>query len=149
MQKYFFIISAIFIVGMAQAQNNFKAVVKDEQTKEPILGVTAVVNNTSINSVSNDEGILFISDIPNGEYTITFSSEGYKSKTETFVFPLSTNDTLELFLESESEELKEIMITSTRSSRTIRNIPTRVEFIAGEELEEKGNMKPGDICSPY
>ena len=145
MQKYFFIISAIFIVGMAQAQNNFKAVVKDEQTKEPILGVTAVVNNTSINSVSNDEGILFISDIPNGEYTITFSSEGYKSKTETFVFPLSTNDTLELFLESESEELKEIMITSTRSSRTIRNIPTRVEFIAGEELEEKGNMKPGDI----
>ena len=49
MQKYFFIISAIFIVGMAQAQNNFKAVVKDEQTKEPILGVTAVVNNTSIN----------------------------------------------------------------------------------------------------
>ena len=109
MQKYFFIISAIFIVGMAQAQNNFKAVVKDEQTKEPILGVTAVVNNTSINSVSNDEGILFISDIPNGEYTITFSSEGYKSKTETFVFPLSTNDTLELFLESESEELKEIM----------------------------------------
>src|SRR6185369_11140254 len=25
------------------------------------------------------------------------------------------------------------------------NIPTRIELIAGEELEEKGNMKPGDI----
>ena len=39
MQKYFFIISAIFIVGIAQAQNNFKAVIKDEQTKErlPLL----------------------------------------------------------------------------------------------------------------
>ena len=143
MQKYFFIISAIFIVGIAQAQNNFKAVIKDEQTKEPIVGVTAVVNNTS--TISNDKGLVMFTNIPNGEYVITFSSEGYKSKTETFVFPLLTNDTLEVFLESETEEIEEVIITSTRSSRTIRNIPTRVEFIAGEELEEKSNMKPGDI----
>src|SRR5688500_4453880 len=38
-----------------------------------------------------------------------------------------------------------MVITSTRSSRTIADIPTSVEFISGEELEEKGNMKPGDI----
>jgi len=45
----------------------------------------------------------------------------------------------------DSTELEEVIITSTRSTRTIRNIPTRVELIGGEELEEKGNMKPGDI----
>jgi iron complex outermembrane receptor protein len=43
------------------------------------------------------------------------------------------------------QELDEIVVSSTRSSRTLRNIPTRVEVINGEELEEKGNMKPGDI----
>ena len=37
------------------------------------------------------------------------------------------------------------MVSSTRSSRTIKDIPTRIEFIAGEELDEKANMKPGDI----
>ena len=41
--------------------------------------------------------------------------------------------------------MEEIIITSTRGTRTIKNNPTRVEFIAGEELEEKANMKPGDI----
>ena len=61
MQKYFFIISAIFIVGIAQAQNNFKAVIKDEQTKEPIVGVTAVVNNTS--TISNDKGLVMFTNI--------------------------------------------------------------------------------------
>ncbi|WP_343303142.1 TonB-dependent receptor [Chitinophaga niabensis] len=45
----------------------------------------------------------------------------------------------------EEKELEEVVISSTRSTRTIQNIPTRVEFIGGEELEEKGNMKPGDI----
>ena len=43
------------------------------------------------------------------------------------------------------QELNEVIISSTRSSRTLRNIPTRIEVINGEELEEKGNMKPGDI----
>ena len=43
------------------------------------------------------------------------------------------------------DELDEIIVNSTRSSRTIEDNPTRLEFIAGEELSEKGNMKPGDI----
>jgi iron complex outermembrane receptor protein len=47
--------------------------------------------------------------------------------------------------EREEEEMEEVQVRSTRSSRSIRDIPTRVEFIAGEELDEKGNMKPGDI----
>ncbi|RYE27036.1 MAG: TonB-dependent receptor [Sphingobacteriaceae bacterium] len=37
------------------------------------------------------------------------------------------------------------LVAATRSSRTLANTPTRVEVISGEELEEKGNMKPGDI----
>src|SRR5690606_31155523 len=52
---------------------------------------------------------------------------------------------LEILLHSEHEELEEVVISSTRSTRTIADMPTRVEFIAGEELDEKANMKPGDI----
>src|ERR1041385_6626134 len=42
-------------------------------------------------------------------------------------------------------EEKEVVVTLTRTSRTIANIPARIELIAGEELDEKANMKPGDI----
>lgn len=42
-------------------------------------------------------------------------------------------------------DLDEVVISTTRSSRTISNTPTRLEVISGEELDEKGNMKPGDI----
>ncbi len=41
--------------------------------------------------------------------------------------------------------MEEIIVSATRSRRTIADLPTRVEVISGEELEEKGNMKPGDI----
>src|SRR6201989_1492470 len=45
----------------------------------------------------------------------------------------------------EGDELEAVVVSATRSSRTIANIPTRVEVISGEELDEKSNMKPGDI----
>jgi outer membrane receptor for ferrienterochelin and colicins len=53
------------------------------------------------------------------------------------------NDTLKK--EQEAEELEEITIQSTRTSRTIRNNPTRIETIDAEELEEKSNMRPSNV----
>lgn len=44
-------------------------------------------------------------------------------------------------LSGQEEELDEVIIQSTRTSRTIRNTPTRVETIDGEELDEKANMQ--------
>jgi len=42
-------------------------------------------------------------------------------------------------------EEEEVIVTATRASRSISQTPTRVEVISGEELQEKSNMKPGDI----
>ena len=38
------------------------------------------------------------------------------------------------------DEIEEIILRSTRSSRTIANTPTRVETIYLEEIDEKSNM---------
>ncbi len=43
------------------------------------------------------------------------------------------------------EELDEVIVQSTRTSRTIKNTPTRIESIDAEELDEKANMKPSNV----
>jgi outer membrane receptor for ferrienterochelin and colicins len=48
-------------------------------------------------------------------------------------------------LESASQEIDAVTIKATRSTRTITNIPTRIEFIGGEELEEKAIMNAPNI----
>src|SRR5690606_10299773 len=74
------------------------------------------------------------------------TKDGYISQADTLTI---TNDTIPTPVlpeaTSEHEELDVVVISATRSTRTIDNIPTRVEVIAGEELDEKGNMKPGGI----
>jgi outer membrane receptor for ferrienterochelin and colicins len=48
-------------------------------------------------------------------------------------------------IQQEVEELDEIIVQSTRTSRTIKNTPTRIESIDAEELAEKANMKPSNV----
>ena len=136
---------AAFHINTVFGQNTFKAVIKDSETKEPLIGATAILSGTATGATADIDGLITLTNIPNGKQVIEFRYIGYETRKDTFEFPLTTIDPIEIFLQSETDELDEIVISSTRSSRTIKDIPTRIEFIAGEELEEKGNMKAGDI----
>jgi iron complex outermembrane receptor protein len=104
-----------------------------------------MVRGTAKGSATDGNGFAQIPNIPVGKCTIAVTFIGYIEKTELFIFPLTRQDTVEFYLSAKDEEMDEVIITATRSSRTIENTPTRLEAISGEELEEKGNMKPGDI----
>ena len=141
-----FIIAVVSIVSVqAYAQSSFKALVTDAESSEPLPGATATIRGTDIGASANNVGMLEINNVPYGKQSIQFSFVGYQFHTITLNFPLRSSEPVRVLLESDEGDLEEVVITSTRSSRTIADIPTRVEFIAGEELDEKANMKPGDL----
>lgn len=135
----------ILLVQSVLPQNTFQAIVKDEKSKEVLIGVNAVLNKTTTGASSDENGMITISNIPDGAQQITFSYLGYETETKSFSFPLLSATPIEIFMEQDEEMLEEVTISSTRGTRSIQNIPTRVEFISSEELGEKGSMKPGDI----
>jgi outer membrane receptor for ferrienterochelin and colicins len=145
MRSALVITSILFFTVPSYAQSGFEAVIKNSETREPLPGTTATIKSLGIGGIANENGVVKLEQVPPGNHTIEFSLLGFKSKTATLNFPVDLSKPSEVLLEASEEELEEIVITSTRSSRTIADIPTRVEFIAGEELDEKANMKPGDI----
>ena len=126
------------------AQNSLKALIKDEKTNEPLIGVSVFLKGTQIGTTSDDKGFAEIKNIPSGKQTIIFQSIGFNKKEIEFFF--SKDSAVEIFLENSTNELDEVrIVSSTRSSRNIKNIPTRIETISGEELNEKAVMQPGNI----
>lgn len=126
------------------SQNSLVVRIRDYATKEPMVSATLLLKGTLLGSKADSNGIVSLSHIPDGKHVFSVGFVGYNQKTITLTFPREM-DTLNIFLDPAEGELGEVVITSTRSNRSIRNIPTRVEFLNSEELEEKGNMKPGDI----
>ncbi len=128
---------------IAQSQE-LKIKIVDEHSQEAIPGALVQLKGSEIAGISDAQGTVTLEGLPLGKGTLAVSFLGYESQSIKFELPLPV-DYLLVSLHEEHEELDEIMVVSTRSSRTIADIPTRIEVIAGEELDEKANMKPGDI----
>jgi len=143
MQKLFALLMVTLLMCTAKAQNNFNIITKDNSTNEPLVGVN--ISSKKIAAATNSKGFAELKNIADGLQIITFSHTGYKTRTDSFHFPMTDTDTVEIFMEIEKEELDEVIVQSTRTGRTIKNTPTRVETIDGEELDEKNNMRPANV----
>ena len=145
MKHFTVLVTALLCTVMAYAQNTYRAFIKDAKTNQPLTGTTATVTGSRMSAAADTAGLITLTPIANGRQIIEYRYAGYKTLTDTLTFPLSQTQPALVLLMPDEEELEAVVVTATRSSRTISNIPTRVEVISGEELDEKGNMKPGDI----
>ncbi len=142
------ILLAVMVLSLQAvcAQNIFKAKIIDGDCGETLVGATAIIQGTDKGAIADADGFLTITGIPDGPQTIVFSCVGYETERKKFVFPLANpGDINVISLEEDENELEEVVVTATRGTRTFNDLPTRVEFIGSEELEEKSLMKPGDI----
>jgi outer membrane receptor for ferrienterochelin and colicin len=138
-------VAAIFLSGIAAtAQHNLKLRIINKETGEPVAGATVSIGSLKKSTVADTSGVAIVENLPSGKYIVKISSVGYEENETEAAVPMIT-ELITIEMKAEHEEEEEIVIESTRSSRTISDIPTRVEFVAGEELDEKANMKPGDI----
>ena len=127
------------------AQHTIKLSIKNSEEKAPLAGATATIIILNRTTVADSSGFATFANIAAGTYQIKVSYVGLEEQEITVQVPQSDSKTVEVLLEEGEEHEEEVIVTTTRSSRTISDIPTRVETISGEELTEKGNMKPGDI----
>ncbi|CAN5915758.1 TonB-dependent receptor [soil metagenome] len=129
-----------------QAQNTFTALIRDAESKEPLVGVSAVLGTVPTGGSSDGSGLVTITGIPDGRHTILFSYVGYETRRESFLFPLPQTAPFLVLLRPDGQRLDEVVVAATRSSRSIRDLPTRVEAITAEELDEKAAMNSANIA---
>ncbi|GAB2555665.1 TonB-dependent receptor [Spirosoma aerophilum] len=139
------LILLLLITSSLFAQNTFVARVLDAKSKTPLPGATVQIKTLKRGAVANGNGIITITDLPSDEYEIEVRFIGYKEVEKEYEFPLKRADTLTFLLSPVGEELGEITVSTTRSSRTISDIPTRIEVISAGELDEKVSGQPSNI----
>ena len=151
--KFYSKIMKMIIAGLlmlfctvSQAQHTFTAKIQDADTEEPLPGATAQISGTSVGSIADTAGLVTLSGVPSGSQVLLFSFVGYKPLKKRLSFPLQDSKVLTIKLESQEEELEEIVVNATRGSRTLDDIPTRVEVLAAEELTEKAVMNSANIA---
>ena len=145
MRKIILLFCTVLCITTAYAQNSFKIIVKNKDTKGALSDATILLKNTTIVVKTSADGIAVLNNIPNGKQTLIIRNVGFKEQQLALLFPNNQDQPLEILMEEADEELEEVIVSSTRTSRTIQNTPTRVETIELEEIDEKSNMRPANV----
>jgi iron complex outermembrane receptor protein len=128
------------------AQHSVQVLVLDEFTGLPLAGANVQLKGSQLGCVTDTLGLCTIAAVPNGEQEISVSYLGYRARERELDLPLrDPAKAIKFELEPSSEDLREVHVSTTRSSRSIQEIPTRIELITMEELDEKNAVHPSDI----
>lgn len=122
--------------------------VTDEHSGEPLPGATVVVDGLqpTVGATTSLDGLARLADVPAGTHTLVVTFVGFDEARVSVTVPLADPETpIEVAMEEDHEALGDVVVSATRTSRTIAQIPTRVETIAGEEIDEKISMDPSNI----
>jgi iron complex outermembrane receptor protein len=145
MKKILLLCIVVLCAFTTYAQHTLIISIKNSEEKTPLAGATATILSLNRTAVADSLGIVTFANIAAGSYQIKVSYVGLEEQEVTVQIPQPDSSAIEILLKEGEEHEEEVVVRATRISRAIANIPTRVEVISGEELTEKGNMKPGDI----
>lgn len=136
----------LLLIQNCVAQNSFKAVVTgSEVEQEKLSGVSVRIDSVAF-ALTDSNGMVWLQNIPDGIRTVEFSLVGYFKQKIKINFPQAHNSPLTaVTLEPYAEEIDEVIVSSTRNYQKPEYLPTRVEVIAEEEVEERSHDKPSDL----
>jgi iron complex outermembrane receptor protein len=124
--------------------STIKATIIDEESNLPLIGATMLLEESGLGNISDIEGVVTFDNQSVGRQEVLIAYLGYSSLDTLLTIGQGHNE-FTFYLHPEGEELEEVVVRATRSTRTVQNIPTRIEFIGAEELEEKAIMNAANI----
>lgn len=144
--------STIFLLFLAlfAAAADLRGIVKDSETKEPLIGASVQIEGTSIGTITDIDGSFVLSGIV-GKKTITISYVSYITKSLT-VDASEDMGVVEILLEPDNRQLGEVMVVARKNNETATallkerqksTIP--IENIGARDLSIKGisNVEEG------
>ncbi len=136
--------SAAAIAAQDTAANTLTLIIQNLDTKAPVAGAVVTVRDSDIRTESDAAGRVVLTGIQNGTQTIDIFSPGFEPLELSLAFPQS-RDSERVVMMRITNEVGEVVITTTRTGREIDDVPTRVEAIDEEEVAEKSNMRSSNV----
>jgi len=100
-------------------------------------GATVVIEGTTLGAAADINGFYSISRLTPGKYKIRISLLGYETVQNTVLIQKGNNNA-DFFLGETNINLNEVVVTGTRSEKTLKNVPVITQVISGQQMVNLG-----------
>jgi TonB-dependent starch-binding outer membrane protein SusC len=119
--------------------------VTDAKTSAALAGATVVVDGTSRNATTDNNGRYRIDDIPAGTYTLRARYIGYAPGMASVTVKPDQEATADFALEKSVQRLDEVVTTGTVAETQVKALPSPITVITGEEIAERNIQHVDDL----
>ena len=121
------------VYAVAQKRVTVSGYLTDKNSGEALIGATLYIPEVENGTVTNTYGFYSFS-IPPGNYTLIFSSLGYRTTTKKLELTKST--TISLEFEENDISLEELVVTGEKKDQNITSIEMSTETLEAKEVEK-------------
>jgi outer membrane receptor for ferrienterochelin and colicins len=102
-----------------------------------VTGAAISLKGTTLGTVTDKKGFYKINRILPGKYTLRVSFVGFETLEQTI--DIQNADThLDLYLNESNIDLNEVVVTGTKSEKTLKNVPVLTQVISARKMLELG-----------
>ena len=130
-------IAIAYAASHTHAQNRISGNIRDEQTMEPLTGVSVYVNDLRKGAITDRDGNYSLENIKTGTYLFEISYIGYKKRVEKI--NISGNATHDFKLSESVSELSEVVVTAVSRSTELKLSPVIIKPIDFDELHQNSS----------
>lgn len=121
---------------LAQNNSGLSGKIIDKESGRGIEGVHLIIKELSKGVSSDIKGAYSFKNVPNGVYTVRVTAIGYEVQQKKI--ELSKTSVLNFLLTEEMGDLSEVIVTGTRTRKTLENTPVLTKLVQGDELRKAG-----------
>ena len=142
MKNIFIPLLLILLGSTAKSQNILNGTITSKQQNIPILG-TVYIPQLEKGAASDFDGNYMIKNIPNGNYTVVFSSLGYGTVSKKIVFAEDQTVTENVQLLESAVEMEEVIVSTPFHKLQSENV-MKVERVSTSDLSSSGAVTLAD-----
>lgn len=133
--RYFVTIMLLLLVSLSLTFGaTVKGVVKDADTKAPLIGANVVLIGTAKGATTDADGFFMIQDVPNGEYKLEVSYLGYQQYQQTVTVSGDQDVSLDMELAEVTLAGKAVEVVASRAK--VRETPVAFSNVEKEEITQ-------------
>lgn len=127
-----------------EGKNSVNGVVRDAETRAPLINVNVFLSGTKIGIGTNTNGVFSLRGIPSGKYDVVFSHVGYERVVRSVMLKDSSALTLDIQLKQRIITVSEVEVVGKSADEWRRSLPIFLE----EFLGKTANAKRCQVLNP-
>ncbi|HEV8079160.1 MAG TPA: TonB-dependent receptor [Chitinophagaceae bacterium] len=134
-------------VLFSQTSGTLSGKITNKETNEALPGATVTIKESSISTITNNEGYFILEKVSTGKVVLMISYVGYEINELTADITADNKTTVNAALSLDSKVGNEIVVSASKHPEKITNAPASIQVIGIKEIEQFAGSNVSELVS--